>query len=343
MAIRIDMPSNQGGKAAPAKQAGGVLQKVIDVVAPPAPRYTLRPAPQARQQAQSGPSYAERQAQAAAAAAAEATRKAMAAGKSQTAKENSATQGIIDALIRGALGFEKGRDTLVANADRSLQASLAGIGANYSGAVQDYMKTGLANDQDESSKTAANIANRARERMSLLEQAASMGAGETDQLRAQLQAFQNFDANALEINRGFFDTARSIDSQIQGANSQAMTNRRSAWQQAEEARGNAWNEFYKNHQDTWTNVQRTIAQNSNIDSDYSTGFVANIGGRDLLGEVGKYAGMAYETRDKDKEWYEQFEGRVENREARSTATNRAAATTVSAPKAAEGATLRRRT
>ena len=340
MVIKIDSGSGSNSRG-PAKKAGGVLQKVVQVVAPPAQKYSLRPAPKAapRSTAPAGPSAADR----AYAEAQAATSRAQAAGKAQTAKENQATQAIIDALRKSAAGFAGGRDTLLANADRSLAASLAGIGANYKGAVDDYLQTGVSNDQDEASKSASNILNRARERMGLLEQAASMGAGETDQLRATLQAFQNFDNNQTEIARGFFDTARSIDSQIAGANNQAMTNRRSAWQQAEEARGNAWNEYYKNYGDTWTNIQRTLAQNTNVDSDYSTAFSANLGGLDAVTEASKYAGSAYKTQEKDEAFYRDFDGRIEGREARSTSTRRAASTSIAAPKAAEGAVLRRRT
>src|SRR5690606_4854145 len=143
-------------------------------------------------------SAATRAAQQAAAKAAAAENKAKKAGKDQTAKENANTQKILDTLLASLKGYETGRDTQVKNAAAALEAALAGVQGNYTNAVTDYLQTADANEQDEASKSAANVQNRARERMSLLEQAASMGAGETDQLRAQLQAFQNYDANALE-------------------------------------------------------------------------------------------------------------------------------------------------
>ena len=196
------------------------------------------------------------------------------------------------------------------------------------------------NDQDEASKSAANVQNRARERSSLLEQAASMGAGETDQLRAQLQAFQNFDANALEISRAFNDTQRQINGQIAGANSQAETSRRNAWNTNQDQRGDAWNEFYKNHQDTWTNIQRTLAQNTNVDSDYSNAFNANLGGRNAVDEASRYAGSTYKREDKDEDFFRNFSGKSTGRDTKTNSTNAAAAATIKAPKAAEGATLR---
>lgn len=345
------IPNSGGGKS-----SGGLLDKPLTMFGMPAQQYlnSLKPtvipkapggtAPALKRapQASGGPSAQQRAASAAASAAAAAESRAKAAGKAQSQKENEATQGIIDALLRGANQFAGGRDLQVQNADRALNAGLSGVNANYKSAITDYLQTGKQNDEDEGSKTAANLANRARERMSLLEQAASMGAGESDQLRTILQAFQNADANQLEITRSFFDTNRSIDSQIQGAGSQAATSRRSAWEQNQEAKGNAWNEFFKNYTDTWTNIQRTAAQNSNIDSDYSTGFNANLGGKNAVDEASRYVGQTYKTEDKDDTWYNAVDGRIEGREAGTNRTNLAAATAIKAPKAAEGATLRRK-
>lgn len=262
------------------------------------------------------------------------------AGKDRTARENQATQAIIDALMKSLGGYAGGRDTKLANAEMVLKNALSGIQANYDSSLADYNETGRMNEQDEAGKTAANLQNRARERSSLLEQAASLGAGETDQLRSQLQAFQNFDANALEISRAFNDTQRSINSQIAGANNQSETARRNAWNQNQDQKGDAWNEYWKNMTDTWTNIQRTAAQNSNIDSDYSTGFTANLGGKNAVDEVAANAGKTYKREDKDEKWYSNFAGRSEGRNTKTNSSNSAAATTIAGPKAAEGATLR---
>ena len=314
-----------------------------DVVAPPSTPKTsvLRPVPKASKSSQPR-SSADTAAAAAAAKAAAAETAAKKAGKDQTAKENAATQEILNALMNSLTGFQQGRETQIKNAQTALDSALAGILASYQSAVADYNKTAISNEQDEASKSAANIQNRARERMSLLEQAASQGAGETDQLRAQLQAFLNFDANQLEVTRSFFDTQRGINSQIAGANSQAETSRRSAWAQNQEAIGQAENEFMKNWTDTWTNIQRTAAQNTNINSDYSTGFTADLRGNNAVTEASKYAGKAYETKKQDEKWFQTWDGREEGRDRQVTSTSRAGSVSIRAPKSAEGATLRSR-
>ena len=262
------------------------------------------------------------------------------AGKSQSAKENAATQNILDALFGSIKGFESGRDTQLKNADDALNRTLEGILANYSSAVTDYEDSADANAADYDSKTNANVANRARERMSLLQQAASQGAGETDQLRAQVQAFLNSNANQLELDTARTDTERSILSQIANANSQAESQRRSAWAQNQEARGSAMNEFYKNYSDTMTNAQRTAAQNTNVDGDFSEGFKADLKGYDLVKEASRYAGQTYREEKQTDDWYRQFKGRREGEKRQTASTARAASTTISAPRAAEGATLR---
>jgi hypothetical protein len=311
--------------------------------APPAPPPLVNPGgglnapPRVRSvPQQTGPSAAD----IAAANAAAETAKAKKAGKDQTAKENAATQSIIDTLLKTLGGYAQGRDTANANAQTTLDTTLEGILANYQAALTDYEASAATNTQDESSKSAANVVNRARERMGNLAQVLSQGGGETDALRALLTVFQNYDANQLDVTRSFFDTERGINSQIAGANSQAATNRQSAWQQYQEARGQAENDYRKNYMDVWTNAQRTGAQNTNVESDYSTGFTANYGGKNPEEEAARYAGQQYTQEDKDEKWYREFEGKKEGKTSTVTSTNRAGSATIKAPKAAEGATLR---
>ncbi|QKY80400.1 hypothetical protein SEA_PABST_42 [Microbacterium phage Pabst] len=264
------------------------------------------------------------------------------AGKDRTRGENQATQSILDALLASINGFTTGRDTQLKNADDSLNRTLEGIISNYALATADYEDSALANNEDFDAKTNANVANRARERMSLLQQTASQGAGETDQLRAQIQAFLNASANQLEVNTANADTERSILSQIANSNSQAEAQRRSAWAQYQEARGGAMNDFYKNYADTMTNAQRTVAQNSNVDSDSSEGFVADTKGYNLTEEASRYAGQTYREEKASDDWVKNFPGRRVGQKGRAASASRAGTTTISAPKAAEGSTLRGR-
>ena len=264
------------------------------------------------------------------------------AGKDQTAKQNAATQAIINSLLGALGGYATGRDQQIANANNALEQILSGIAKNYTIASGDYAESADRNDQDYDTKTAAIVANRARERTSLLQQAASQGAGETDQLRAVIQAFANAQANQTEADTARADTERQINSQIAGLNAQTEAQRRSAWQQNQEAIGTAWNEYWKNYSDTWTNIQRTGAGNTNIDSDYSTAFNADYHGNDPVARASENAGRTYKVENKDDEYFSNFAGRQEGRETKTSSSQRAGMVTVSAPKRAEGATLRGR-
>ena len=268
------------------------------------------------------------------------------AAKDQSEKQNKATQDIINALLKSLSGYESGRKTSIENANTTLNKSLEGILQSLLLATQDYDDAADVNEQDQAAKSAANMTNRARERVSLLQQAASQGAGETDQLRAQIAAFLNSDQNQQEVDRAFADTQRSINTQIAGANSQAETSRRSAWNQNQEAVGNAWNEFWKNTADTWTNIQRTAAGNTNTDSDSSVAFTPKwLDGKELSSDaqiagVSANTGKAYSAQTKDGSFFKQ--GRREGRDRRTTSSEQAGMTRIKAPKAAEGATLRGR-
>jgi hypothetical protein len=335
------LASERRRDAATARRAVTTIAAPPPAPAPAPPSGGIRQAPVVRSGGGGGGGGLSAQ-QIAANNAAAAENRAKQAAKDQSVRENEASQRVIDALLDSLGGYEKGRDTQIANADRVLKAALAGIGRTYTQAVNQYNEAGEANEQDEASKSAANVQNRARERLSLLTQAATQGAGETDQLRVQLQAFQNFDANALEVARGFYDTQQSINSQIAGAASQAETSRRAAWMQSEEARGTAWNEYWKNRSDVWTNIQRTRAGNNNVDGDYSVAFNPNLRGMDEVAEASRDAGRAYQVKDKSEAWYRNFDGRQGPRNTRLNSTNRAATATIQGPRAAEGATLRGR-
>lgn len=265
---------------------------------------------------------------------------AQSAARAASRKQNEQTQKILDALLDSIQGYREGRDTQLANANRALNLALRGISANYDTAFASYEDAAERNAQDYDTKTAATNQNRARERIALLMESASQGAGETDQLRSQLQAFLNADNNQMEAATARADTEQSILSNIDSLNAQTESQRRSAWMQSEEARGQAWNDYWKNYTDAWTNIQRTEAGNTNTASDFSEEFNADLRGKDSVEEASRYAGRAYTVKDQDEDWFKR--GQRQGRQGRTTASQRAGAVTIEAPQRAEGATLRNR-
>lgn len=266
---------------------------------------------------------------------------ANAAGRAQAQKENDNTQAIINALLGSLAGYAKGRDTQVANADSVYKNALLGVESQYGQSLADLLRTTHINEADETAKTFANRTNRARERQSLLEQAASQGAGETDQLRALVQAFENADANQLEVTQAYQDTLNGINSSLNQANSNTENARRNAWGNLQDATSQAWNEYYKNYSQVFTDVQRTAASNNNIDSESSVAFNANFQGYNPTAEATRYVGLVRPWAAADENDMTQWGAKQTRVGRQTTPTQGAPLTRIGGVKAAEGADLRR--
>ena len=284
-------------------------------------------------------SDAERRAKDAEAKAKDAEAKAKRAGKAQTAKENKNTQDIIDTLIRSIEGYRSGYRTQRKNADAIFKNTLGSLDSQYRQTIADLKSTQGLNEEDEGSKNFAAKSNFARERRSLQEQAALQGAGETDQLRAQVQALNNLDANLREVNAAYQDTRESINSARRQANITTETARNNAWGAREEARTKALEDYYANYTQTWTDIQRTAASNTNISSDYSTAFQANFRGKDPLKEASKAAGKTREWQAPKKGWATTWKGKASKEMGRDV--NTGPTVTMTGPQRAEGVTLQR--
>ena len=265
--------------------------------------------------------------------------KAKQAGRRQTGKENKNTQDIIDTLIRSVEGYRSGYKTQRKNADAIFKNALGSLGSQYRQTIGDLKSTQGLNEEDEGSKSFAAKSNFSRERRSLQEQAALQGAGETDQLRSQVQALGNLDANLREVNTAYQDTRESVNSGRRQANITTETARNNAWGAREEARTKAAEDYYANYTQTWTDIQRTAASNTNISSDYSTAFKANFGGKDPLKEASKAAGKTREWQAPKKNWATTWKGKASKDMGRDVNTGPVVTTT--GPQRAEGVTLQR--
>ena len=265
--------------------------------------------------------------------------KAKRAGKAQTAKENKNTQDIIDTLIRSIEGYRSGYKQQQKNADAIFKNTLGSLDSQYQQTIEDLASTQGLNEEDEGAKSFAAKSNFARERRSLQEQAALQGAGETDQLRAQVQALGNLDANLREVNTAYQDTRESVNSGRRQANITTETARNNAWGSREEARTKAAEDFYANYTQTWTDIQRTAASNTNIGSDYSTAFQANFRGKNPRTEASKNAGKTRVWQAPKKGWATTWSGKASTDLGRDV--NTGPAMTMTGPQRAEGVTLQR--
>lgn len=270
--------------------------------------------------------------------------KAKKAGKDKTSRENQATRDVIDGLLKSMGNYESGRDKQLGNAKTSFETALQGVLEQYLAGVRDTDEYAARNEADYDMKSNANTTNMVREKNDLLSQALSQGAGETDMLRALTQAARNFDQNRQGTSAAYNDTLRSINSQLSGLGVTATNARTNAFNQNQEAQGSIWNDYYKNMTDSWTNIQRTEAGNSNIESDYSTGFEDRYGSNDsqkAIDEIAKYTGKTYETQKPGEGWANGWEGKKDAYNRNAQLGQQAAAVAPGKLQKAEGATLRK--
>lgn len=124
---------------------------------------------------------------------------------------------------------------------------------------------GASNDNDKASddQSYANLSNRARERANATSQALSQGAGESDLLRSEQMSLRSWDANQGEINRGYYDTLRSINSSLTDLNVDTKTGRSNLYLQANEDRESVTNNYYSQMAETWTQLGNVYGQAAN--------------------------------------------------------------------------------
>lgn len=158
--------------------------------------------------------------------------------------------------LREMLGtsFAAARDTRLGNVDRIQGQQDAELLLGYGERRRTLEDVEKDNERAEADTSFANWMNRARERSDLLAEAAVQGAGESDNLRAQLMALRNWDANQGEINRAYYDTARSIQNTVSDLNTDTRQARFSLFNQGNNDREQIWNSYYAQMADGYTQL-----------------------------------------------------------------------------------------
>lgn len=263
---------------------------------------------------------------------------ANAAARSSAQRQNENTRAAADAKHSLLASFGTARDTKLKNIQTSLQQSDLTLLDNYRTSLLGLDDTRRDNEMAESDSSYANILNAMRERSDIMTEVASQGAGETDILRASLQALRNFDSNQNDINRSFFDTQTSVNRAVTGLNTETVTSRKNLYDRAEDDRESAWANYYNQVADTWTEILNIENSNANIDSDTSVAYNKQYGG--AAQEAAKAAASSYQKAAFDQaltKWDSQGEAKE-----RQLASNKAQVVNLGGPmKRPEGATLRR--
>ena len=211
-----------------------------------------------------GLSAAQKAANAAAAAAAAAASKAAAEKASRERKQNEATKTQVDALKKMIdTTFGQARDTKLGGVDTVYGQQDATLLSAFQARADKLGEHQDDNEAAEHDSTQSNLTNRARERGDIITQALSVGAGETDLLRTQMMAARNWAANQQDVNRSYYDTMRSINSNINELNQDTRVSRFNLANQANADRGQIWDSYYNQLTDTWNQIANLEGSNTN--------------------------------------------------------------------------------
>ena len=262
-----------------------------------------------------------------------------AAARASSRKQNEATAALVDQQRQLIDAFANQRDIKLANIARAFTDSDARLLDNYRTALAGLEGTRANNEKAEADASFSNVANAIRERGNILAEAAANGAGESDLLRAQLQALRNFSNNQGEVNRSFYDTLQSINNSVTALNNDTATSRTNLYNQREADREAAWANFANQTADAWTQIMNIESANTNVDSDTSEAY--NRRYADAGAQAASAVRNSYSRKAIPAGWTE-WEGKGSTEDRRLVSNNRAAMVNLGGQtKRPEGATLRR--
>lgn len=176
--------------------------------------------------------------------------------------QQGTNQAKLDALTKlVGTGLSGARDTKLGAVTADLKLLLDQAMANYTASLGDVNASLRSNEKAEADSSFANLANRAREKMDLVSQALSQGAGESDVLKTQLQALRNWDANQNDVNRSYFDTRDSANASLTDLNTGTKSNMTGYEIDANQRQSNVWDDFYGAMSDSYTQMDNLATNN----------------------------------------------------------------------------------
>ena len=181
-------------------------------------------------------------------------------------KQAAGMQGQITAL-RNSLssrGFLKALRQRLANVDIVTRQADANLMDGYRERVGQLRGAASDNEKAAGDSSQQNLMNRARERANAVSEAALQGAGESDQLRSQVMSLRNWAANQAEIDRGYFDTVRSINSSLTDLNVDTKNARLNVAAQGNADRDQAYTDYFNQRSETFTQIGNLFGQRSEL-------------------------------------------------------------------------------
>lgn len=183
------------------------------------------------------------------------------AGKSELAKARDLEAQL--AAFRLALstkGLSKARRQNIKDVERALLSQLNEAKDAASQRYNAFVTAGENAEIDTGRQLEAGVSNAVRERAEAMSQLLSQGAGETDAMRAMLMAARNWQANAGEANRSYFDSMASANAGITDLSLDTETAMANAFRGAESEKDRLWQDYYKSRADTFTSRSNVYNQ-----------------------------------------------------------------------------------
>ena len=176
-------------------------------------------------------------------------------GSSSGGIKKSSDKAQVDALEELlSKGFRSALDKRLANIDTAAKQGDEVLMAGYNARLNVLEQLGLDNEKAEGGASWANLSNRAREASDILTEIAAQGAGETDQLQAQLIAARNWAANQQEVNRSFYDSQSSNFNALTDLNADTRSARYNLANQSMSDREQAWATYQNQMSDASTQL-----------------------------------------------------------------------------------------
>lgn len=252
--------------------------------------------------------------------------------------------------IRQALNgeFASARDNNLGDISRSLNQSLKALRSDADRRAEQYLTAAEDTEKAAGDTADRGISNAVRERQDVMTNILEHGAGETDAMRAMLISARNWQNNAAENNRSYFDTINTVNAGINDMNIDTKQGMAGQWTGAESARDEVWQTFYNNRGQAFTQLGNVLGQQADLYAQAKEMGVKPKKGTEKAAEKAMAkafkdsaveSGKGY-TQQEMPESIANYQGQ-ELVDARQSNSNLAAAMTFDVGAKAEGATLRK--
>lgn len=173
----------------------------------------------------------------------------------------AAMSGQIKALKHSlGVGFETALKQRLANIGLVAGQQDAILMEGYNNRVKSLEDAAKDNEKAATDQAFSALGNRARERSNAVTEAMNNGAGESDILKSQLASLRNWESNASEVSRSFFDTLRSVNSSLTDLNVDTKTGRANIASQANADRDQVYTDYYNQRSETYTQLGNLYGQ-----------------------------------------------------------------------------------